>query len=84
MIEIVREVLVTAVVYITFLFILPVVIHKILYLFAKITYKKSHKKSSKKNVRTYSNVLFNIDSKNKTLQEIQLERKLMKRILGGI
>ena len=30
------------------------------------------------------NVIFNIDSKNKTLQEIQLEKAQMIKILGGI
>ena len=30
------------------------------------------------------NVMFNIDSKNKTLQEIQLEKAQMIKLLGGI
>lgn len=56
------------------------------YKFAEISYKKSHKnvkkvhKKASKNV----NIVFDIDTKNKTLQEIQLERMQMIKILGGI
>ncbi len=80
------EALIMIIILIIFLFIAPVMMHKILYLFAKITYKKAHKnvkkvhKSTSKNV----NVIFDIDSKGKTLQEIQLERMQMTKILGGI
>ena len=53
---------------------------------AEITYKKAHKnvkkvhKKASKNV----NIVFDIDTKNKTLQEIQLEKAQMIKILGGI
>lgn len=66
-------------------FILMLVAYIVSYIFARITYKshknvkKVHKKASK-NV----NVVFDIDSKNKTLQEIQAERMQMTKILGGI
>lgn len=53
---------------------------------AEITYKKAHKnvkkvhKKASKNV----NIVFDIDTKNKTLQELQQERNQMIKILGGI
>lgn len=53
---------------------------------AEITYKKAHKnvkkvhKKASKNV----NIVFDIDTKNKTLQELQQERMQMIKILGGI
>lgn len=53
----------------------------IAYKFAEISYKKAHKT---KKVQRNMNVMFNIDSKNKTLQEIQLEKAQMIKILGGI
>lgn len=59
----------------------------IAYKFAEISYKKAHKVKETKKVHKAKrnvNVMFNIDSKNKTLQEIQLEKLQMKRILGGI
>ena len=43
--------------------------------FAEITYKKAHRTHKAK--RTVQ-VIYNIDSKNKTLQEVQAERRLMK------
>ena len=59
----------------------------IAYKFAEISYTKAHKvkettkvHKAKRNV----NVLFNIDSKDKTLQEVQAEQRQMKRLLGGI
>lgn len=58
-----------------------------LYAIAKITYKKAHKVKKTKKVhkaKRNMNVMFNIDSKNKTLQEIQLEKAQMIKILGGI
>lgn len=66
-------------------FIATLVIYAILHILARITYtahknvKKVHKKASK-NV----NVVFDIDSKGKTLQEVQFERNQMTKILGGI
>lgn len=66
-------------------FIATLVIYAILHIFARITYtahrnvRKVHKKASK-NV----NIVFDIDTKNKTLQEIQAERMQMRKILGGI
>ena len=53
----------------------------VMYKFAEITYKRAHKKECK--IRN-SEIVFNIDSKNKTLQEVQAERKQMIKILGGI
>ena len=55
-----------------------------LYAIAKITYKKSHKPKKVHKAKRNVNVMFNIDSKNKTLQEIQLEKAQMIKILGGI
>lgn len=55
-----------------------------LYAIAKITYKKAHKTKKVHKAQRNMNVMFNIDSKNKTLQEIQLEKAQMIKILGGI
>lgn len=58
-----------------------------LYAIAKITYKKAHRAKKIKKVHKAQrnvNVIFNIDSKGKTLQEVQAEQKEMQRILGGI
>lgn len=59
----------------------------IAYKFAEISYKKAHKnvkkvhKKADKNV----NIVFNIDTKNKTLQEVQAERNLMmKGLIGNV
>lgn len=56
------------------------------YKFAEISYRKAHKvkKVHKARKINNANVMFNIDSKNKTLQEIQLEKAQMIKILGGI
>ena len=59
----------------------------IAYKFAEISYKKAHRAKKTKKVHTAQrnvDVMFNIDSKNKTLQEIQLEKAQMIKILGGI
>lgn len=59
----------------------------IAYKFAEISYKKAHKAKKTKKVHKAKrniNVIFNIDSKGKTLQEIQLEKSQMIKILGGI
>ena len=59
----------------------------IAYKFAEISYKKAHRAHKTKKVhkaKRNMNVMFNIDSKNKTLQEIQLEKAQMIKILGGI
>lgn len=59
----------------------------IAYKFAEISYKKAHKVKKTKKVHKAKrniNVIFNIDSKGKTLQEVQAEQRQMKRILGGI
>ena len=55
-----------------------------LYATAKITYKKAHKIKKVHKAQRNMNVMFNIDSKNKTLQEIQLEKAQMIKLLGGI
>lgn len=59
----------------------------IAYKFAEISYKKAHRAKKTKKVHKAKrnvNVLFNIDSKDKTLQEVQAEQRQMKRLLGGI
>lgn len=67
-------------------FILTIAILAVMYLFAKITYKKSHKNVKKvhKKATKNVNIVFDIDTKNKTLQELQQERMQMIKILGGI
>ena len=85
MIEAIKEVLVAVTMYAMCFFILPVLMHKALYIFAKITYKKAHKPVKKiTNVREKYVVVYDIDWKNKTLQEGQAEKLLMRKILGGI
>lgn len=54
-----------------------------LYAIAKITYKKAHRAKKVHKEKRNMNVMFNIDSKNKTLQEIQLEKAQMIKVLGG-
>lgn len=56
----------------------------IAYKFAKISYKKAHKVKKVHKAKRNINVIFNIDSKGKTLQEVQAEQRQMKRLLGGI
>ena len=67
-------------------FAITLFILAITYKIAEISYKKSHKNVKKAQKATNKNVkvVFNIDSKGKTVQEIQLERMQMKKILGGI
>ena len=55
-----------------------------LYAIAKITYKKAHKTKKVHKAKRNVNVIFNIDSKDKTLQETQLEKAQMIKLLGGI
>lgn len=64
--------------------ILTIMFFIILYAIAKITYKKAHKTKKVYKAKRNINVIFNIDSKGKTLQEVQAEQRQMKRILGGI
>jgi len=56
-----------------------------LYQIAEISYKKAHKNTKVvrkvNSTEQYCTVFYNIDSKNKTLQEIQAERRLMKGVL---
>jgi len=56
--------------------------YHLLHKFAEITYKKAHKTSQtvqkSNSSEPYCTVIYNIDSKNKTLQEVQAERRLMK------
>ncbi len=56
----------------------------IAYKFAEISYRKAHKTKKVHKAKRNINVIFNIDSKGKTLQEVQAEQRQMKRILGGI
>ena len=55
-----------------------------LYAIAKMTYKKAHKTKKVHKAKRNVNVIFNIDSKGKTLQEVQAEQRQMQRILGGV
>lgn len=67
--------------------VITIAILYIAYKFAEISYKKAHRAKKIKKVHKAKrniNVIFNIDSKNKTLQEIQLEKAQMIKILGGI
>lgn len=67
--------------------VITIAILYIAYKFAEISYKKAHRAHKTKKVykaKRNMNVIFNIDSKNKTLQEIQLEKAQMIKILGGI
>lgn len=64
--------------------ILTIMFFIALYAIAKITYKKAHKTKKVYKTKRNMNVMFNIDSKNKTLQEVQLEKAQMIKILGGI
>lgn len=67
--------------------VITIAILYIAYKFAEISYKKAHKAKKTKKVHKAKrniNVIFNIDSKSKTLQEVQAEQRQMKRILGGI
>lgn len=56
------------------------------YIFALITYKKAHKNVKKSHKATSKNVkvVFNIDSKGKTLQEVLFEKKLMKGLIRNV
>lgn len=63
--------------------ILTIMFFIILYAIAKITYKKAHKTKKVYKTKRNVNVIFNLDSKNKTLQEIQLEKAQMINLLGG-
>ena len=67
-------------------FAITLFILAITYKIAEISYKKAHKNVKKvhKKATKNVNIVFDIDTKNKTLQEIQLERMQMKKILGGI
>ncbi len=63
---------------------LTVIFFIVLYAIAKITYKKAHKIKKVHKAKRNVNVIFNIDSRDKILQEVQAEQRQMKRILGGI
>lgn len=66
----------------------PAIFYGIGYVFAKVTYMFSHRRNQTiremKSRRYSEEVVFDIDSKNKTLQEVQAERLQMRKILGGI
>lgn len=64
--------------------ILTIMFFIALYAIAKITYKKAHKTKKVYKTKRNMNVMFNIDSKDKTLQKIQLEKSQMIKLLGGI
>lgn len=64
--------------------VITIAILYIAYKFAEISYKKAHKAKKVHKAKRNVNVIFNIDSKDKTLQEVQAEQRQMKRLLGGI
>lgn len=64
--------------------VIAIAILYIAYKFAEISYRKAHKTKKVHKAKRNINVIFNIDSKGKTLQEVQAEQRQMKRILGGI
>lgn len=82
-IETLKEVLLTIGMFIGCIIVLPVIMDRLLYIFAKVTYALAHRNIKKAPVRK-SNIVFDIYSKNKTLQEIQAERFAMMKILGGM
>ena len=83
--ETLKEILITYGMFVLCIFILPVLSHKLLYLFARVTYSLAHRKGGKiTNTRTKNMIVYNIDTKAKTLQEIQAERFAMMKILGGM
>lgn len=63
--------------------VISIVLLYVAYNFAKISYKKAHKEKKVHQVRKIhnENIIFNIDSKNKTLQEIQKEKQIMMEVL---
>ena len=66
--------------------VITIAILYIAYKFAEISYKKVHRAKKIKKVHKAKrniNVIFNIDSKGKTLQEVQLEKAQMIKVLGG-
>ena len=68
-------------------FAITLFILAITYKIAEISYKKSHKNVKKTHKATNKNVqvVFNIDSEGKTLQEVQAERNLMmKGLIGNV
>lgn len=67
-------------------FAITLLILAIAYKIAEISYKKAHKNTHKvhRSVQKRTEIVFDIDTKNKTLQEIQLEKSQMIKILGGI
>lgn len=81
-IETLKEVLLTIGMFMGCIIVLPVIMDRLLYIFAKVTYALAHRNVKKAPVRK-SNIVYNIDTKTKTLQEIQAERNEMMRILGG-
>lgn len=83
-IETLKEVLLTIGMFMGCIIVLPVIMDRLLYIFAKVTYSLAHRKCGKiTNTRTKNMIVYNIDTKAKTLQEIQAERNEMMRILGG-
>ena len=64
--------------------VITIAILYIAYKFAEISYKKAHKTKKVHKAKRNINVIFNIDSKGKTLQKVQVEQRQMKRLLGGV
>lgn len=68
-------------------FAITLFILAITYKIAEITYKKAHKNVKKVHKKAIKNVniVFDIDTKNKTLQEVQAKRNLMmKGLIGNV
>ncbi len=83
------EVLTMIIILIAFLFIAPIMMHKILYLFAKISYKIAHRNTHQsvqnRREQNKTEIIFNLgDTKNMILTEIVALKKQMRKILGGI
>lgn len=68
-------------------FAITLFILAITYKIAEISYKKAHKNVKKvhRKATKNMNIVFDIDTKNKTLQEVQAERNLMmKGLIGNV
>lgn len=62
--------------------LITIIICYLMYKIAEITYKRTYKRIKKaRNIKKKYAIIYQIDCKGKTLQEVQAERKLMKGIL---
>lgn len=64
--------------------LITIIISYLMYKIAEITYKRAHRPIKKvSNIKQNYAIIYNIDCKNKTLQEVQAEKRLMKGILAN-